>query len=402
MRGAPRTSGGRRVAAHAAADQSARIRSIRRIGSAAPQSSWSPTVNAAILAPHRQLAQASDRHVQPAADGRGREFPDADLALVGHDPDPVVAAGDQALYFGHRQVRLQFDRERLAVASHRADAHAQALDRHRAGLGAEDLVGLDRRLPLLAALAVAQILVDPRNQIRRERHAEMRMREIVGRERGADRAVDVENGRRGVAEQGRRRPVDRPHLLDQLAHVLRAGARRRLIGHRRDPLDGAGAHQAADRHQHQRHGAIAADEILDAILPRLAHDRQVHRVEHDDRALVHAQRRRGVDPAALPSRGAQARMHRLRVLTALGAHENRQLRERGDVVRVLHAAGRPADRRRGAAGLRRTEERGLDRIEVAFLAHALQENGADHAAPTDDADSIHRPMMNSCAGGRML
>ena len=34
---------------------------------------------------------------------------------------------------------------------------------------------------------------------------------------------------------------------------------------------------------------------------------------------------------------------------------------------------------------------GLEMVEVALLAHALHEDRAHHAAPTDDADSQHNP-----------
>ena len=55
-----------------------------------------------------------------------------------------------------------------------------------------------------------------------------------------------------------------------------------------------------------------------------------------------------------------------------------------------------------AAGLRGAEENGLDQLEVALRAHALEQHRTDHAAPTDDADLIHGSMMNSDAGGRRL
>ena len=61
--------------------------------------------------------------------------------------------------------RFELDGQRLAVAAHGADTHAQAVDRGggraEGGAAAQDLVGLDLALPLFLGHAVAQILVDP-------------------------------------------------------------------------------------------------------------------------------------------------------------------------------------------------------------------------------------------------
>ena len=71
-----------------------------------------------------------------------------------------------------------------------------------------------------------------------------------------------------VGQQRSDRRVGDTHLRGELAHVLRARAGCRLIGHRRDPLDEAFAEEPGHRHQHQADGAVAADVVADALLER--------------------------------------------------------------------------------------------------------------------------------------
>jgi hypothetical protein len=47
------------------------------------------------------------------------------------------------------------------------------------------------------------------------------------------------------------------------------------------------------------------------------------------------------------------------------------------------------DGRAGAADVRSGEEHGVDAIEIPFVAHALHQNGAHHAAPADESNSVH-------------
>src|SRR5271165_106002 len=119
-----------------------------------------------------------------AAANRGRrELADRSLALVRYDAHPGVARAEQSFDFAQRNVPIELDRQRLAMAAHRPDAHADALDDQRVGLRPEDLIGFDSRLPFLATLACTQILVDPRDQIAGKRDSEMRARELRIRER---------------------------------------------------------------------------------------------------------------------------------------------------------------------------------------------------------------------------
>ena len=112
---------------------SSRMRSMRRSGSAAPQSNWSPTVNAArYCGPIAQLAQPADGHLQRAGDRGRRELarcspPARSAPRCTH----WLASGEHRLDLGERHVARELDRQRLAVAAHRADAHADAVDRDR-------------------------------------------------------------------------------------------------------------------------------------------------------------------------------------------------------------------------------------------------------------------------------
>jgi hypothetical protein len=141
------------------------------------------------------------------------------------------------------------------------------------------------------------------------------------------------------------------HLRHELAHVLGARARRCLIGHRADPLDKAGAEQPGHRHEHEAHRAIAADEIQDTGLERLVDHIAVHRVEHDHGVVFHAQRRRGVDPVAVPAGRPQSRMHVGRVIAALTRNQDVGIHERRQIAGVLHWRYRFPDRRRRGASL---------------------------------------------------
>ena len=293
------------------------------------------------------------------------------------------------------------------MAAHGADAHAKALDRNRVRAAPEDLVGLGAPLPLLAALTVAEILVDPRDQAAREGRAELRLRQVGRPQRIGHGTVDVEDCAGRIVEQRRHRGMHAPHLLHELAHVLRTRAGGRLVGHRGHPLDEVCAEQAPERHHHQRHGAVATDIVTDAIAQARVDDASIDGIEDDDRVVLHAQRRGRVDPEAGPARGAQPGMDRVRVVAALAGHDDVALRERGDVVRIREDTGAAPQVRRRRADLRRTEEHRVHVLEVTFDCHALHEDRSHHAPPTDDARPQHAAstppqITTSRAGSRRL
>ncbi len=243
-----------------------------------------------------------------AGHGGGREARERSLALVRHDAHPFVRARDRALDVGDLHRALQLDRDGLAVAAHRADAHAEAVDRNGRRRQTEDLVAFRAGLEFLAAVAVAEVAVDPRQQAPRQRKAESFDRHAV-RERRARTPVDVEDRARGIFQQRARRVVQVAHLREQLAHLARARARGRLVGHRRHPLDEARAKQAAESHQHEAHGAVAADPVAAARRQRGVDHRTIHRVEDDDRARpsgAAARRRRSSGRASLARAASDA------------------------------------------------------------------------------------------------
>lgn len=214
------------------------------------------------------------------------------------------------------------------MATHRTDTHAQTV--HRNGTRAretvtqtQNLVGLGTALPFFLRLAVAQILVDPRNQVAAQRHAELLG--LVSRQcvlLGQHLAVDFENRRVRVVEQRLDFGVDRAELREQFAHVLRTATRGRLIRHRRQPINQTMLEQTTQAHQHAADRTVAADEVLGALGQRILDHIEIDRIEHDDGIVLHAQRRGRVDPVAIPARCAQLRENLCCVVTALAGNDD--------------------------------------------------------------------------------
>ena len=111
-------------------------------------------------------------------------------------------------------------------------------------------------------------------------------------------------------------------------------------------------------------------------------------VQHNDGVVIHAQRGGGVDPEAVPAAAAQLGVHALGVVAALGGDNNGKLGQRVNIKGVLELAGVAGACNRGglAAGVGGGEEDGVDIAEVAFVLHALHQDGTDHAAPANQAD----------------
>src|SRR6267143_1662186 len=103
-------------------------------------------------------AQTSDRHLQRAAHRYRSQLAQACLALVRNNSHPRVRLGEHLLDFVHRQISPEFYGERLAVATHCADAHANAVDWDRVSCAAKNLVAFRLTFPLFAALAVPRSL----------------------------------------------------------------------------------------------------------------------------------------------------------------------------------------------------------------------------------------------------
>ena len=164
-----------------------------------------------------------------------------------------------------------------------------------------------------------------------------------------------------------------------------AAAGSSLVGHGGCPLDQVVLEEAAQAHQQAGDGAVAANVVLNAGSQTAVDDVAVNGVQHDDGVIVHAQGGGGVNPQAVPAGCAQLRVHSLGVATALSGHNNRVLTQLVDVVCVLQF-GRlknTVEGGRSATNIRGGEEDGGNALEVAFLNHALHEDGAHHAAPAN-------------------
>ncbi len=276
------------------------------------------------------------------------------------------------------------------MAAHGADAHADAVHRYRALEATEDLVGLGLAFPLFAALAVWQSLVDPRDQAARQRHAEVLGRERLAAHGFSHLAVDIQNGAGRIGQIIGHRGMHRAHLFDQLTHVLRAGAGRRLIGHDVHPLDQTGIEQTTQAHQHQADSAVATDIVLGARVQLLVDDLAINRVKHDDRVILHAQAGRRIDPVTLPAGFAQLGKHLIGVVATLAGQHHVQGFQLVDTVGIFQGRNILAHRGRLATDIGSSEEHRFNEIEVLLFPHPLHEHGTDHATPTDQTYTFHR------------
>ncbi len=274
------------------------------------------------------------------------------------------------------------------MAAQRADAHAQAIDRDHAA-GIQNLVGFRLTFPLFTALAVVELLVDPRDQAAGQRHAEVIGRQFAAAGGFSNLALDIQNGGSRVLQLFRHVGMQHAHLSQQFAHVARAAAGGRLVGGDRRPFHQIVGEQAAERHQHQADGAVAANEGFDALVQALLNHRVVDRIQDDDGVVLHAQRRGRVDPVTLPTARAQLRIHFVGIIAALTGNNDIERAQCVDVIRILQRALLAAEGRRGRTVLRGGEKDRANGVEIALFRHALHENRADHSAPTDETNVFH-------------
>src|SRR5262249_2026153 len=253
-------------------------------------------------------------------------------------------------------------------------------------------------LPLFQGDALAHVFVDPGDQVARERDAvELPHRQCPVGLLGEHLAVYVEDSGCRVIQQGLHLGVDETELHEQLAHMLRAAPRSRLVGHAGHPLDEVLLEKPVHAHQHAAHRAISTDIIFYSLRQRLLDDRHVDRVEHDDGIIVHSQGLRGVYPIAVPAGSAQLRVDLGGVITALAGHEDVHCRQHLEVESVGDRWRFLADLRPAAAALGRRKEERLDEIEIALGAHAIDQHRTDHAAPAYDSDFLHGIRFKSTA-----
>ncbi|MNT46794.1 hypothetical protein D3C72_1834640 [compost metagenome] len=130
--------------------------------------------------------------------------------------------------------------------------------------------------------------VDPWDQAACQWSAEEFGRHVFA-DGGSDLAVDIEDGRRRRCQLVRHGGVHHTHALEQFAHMVGAAARCCLVGHGRDPLHQARLEQAAQAHQQDGVGAVAANPVLAARSQLGLNQVVVDRVQHDDGVVFHAQ-----------------------------------------------------------------------------------------------------------------
>ena len=193
--------------------------------------------------------------------------------------------------------------------------------------------------------------------------------------------------------------MDVAHLRNQFAHVLGTGAGGSLIGHCRHPLHHPGLEQPVHAHQHQADSAVAADVIPDTLRKRFSDHVEIDRIEDDHGILPHAQRRRGIDPVAVPAVGAQLRVDVVGVFAALAGNDHFHCLEFLQVGSIPERRHVLADIRALASGLRGGEQNRIDVIEIVLLAHPLHQHRTDHAAPADQSHSSDRGIRSGAARG---
>ena len=169
------------------------------------------------------------------------------------------------------------------MAAHGTDADTGAVDRDHGAAEvraqAQNFVALGHPFPFFLGCAVAQIFVNPRDQRAAQGYAE-----VGGFLRGQAAllgnhlAVDLQNRRLRVVQQGPDFAMERAILRQQFAHMLRATTRSRLVGLRRHPFHQSRLEQRAHAHQHAAHGAVAADPVLAASGHGFVDHGQIHRV----------------------------------------------------------------------------------------------------------------------------
>ncbi len=244
---------------------SSRMRSMRRSGSAAPHSSWSPITKA-------------DRYSGPCLSLRTRPTPTCRLPVMAAGVSsltvsarsfcdklhPGVAALDDGFDLFQGQILLELQSQepgsgsawrRCARTGHRREWWLRC---------PRILFDLGLALPLFLGLAVGQLHVDPGDQATSQRCAE---RTRWARLRGWSAATLRSMSR--MAEAGRGQLIGHggvyhAHALEQFAHVVGAAARGRLVGHGRHPLHQPRLEQAAQAHQQNGVGAVAANPVLAA------------------------------------------------------------------------------------------------------------------------------------------
>jgi len=146
---------------------------ILRIGSAAPQRSWSPQVNAGDVVPGPSSSWWIGRSAQIRVPltAAGVRCLIVDSLSLGMTLTQSLAHSMRSMIASRGTSLLSFDREALAV-ERMAPPARRFVHRNRL-LGPRNLVGFYKTFPFLAGLAVFYRSVDPRDSGSRERDSEI-------------------------------------------------------------------------------------------------------------------------------------------------------------------------------------------------------------------------------------
>jgi hypothetical protein len=170
-----------------------RMRSMRRSGSAAPHSNWSPITKAEMYSGPMFSLRTRPTPISslPVIDGRSQFLHEISRSFGTHFthglPDLMMASISlSGRSFFSFTVRARLWQRMAPIRTHRPSTGMVLA-------GAEDLVDFGLALPLFLGLAVVELLVDPGDQAARQRRAEELGRHVFANALG-HLAVDVENG----------------------------------------------------------------------------------------------------------------------------------------------------------------------------------------------------------------
>ena len=108
-----------------------------------------------------EFAQSAHGADEVSGNCGGTEFPYGLFFFVRDHFGPGVRRIDDFAKFIGGYVFVQADRQSLAMAAHGSDPDADSIDGDLRLVISEDLIGFGLAFPFLAALAVAEIFIDP-------------------------------------------------------------------------------------------------------------------------------------------------------------------------------------------------------------------------------------------------
>src|SRR5450830_1902407 len=362
-----------------------RMRSMRRSGSAAPHSNWSPMVKAPTYSgPMASLRTRPTGIVSVPVTATGvRSLMVASRVLgttLAQGLSAAIMASMSATGTSFLSLKVRaWLWQRMAPTRTQKPSTGMAGALKPSPMPRILLVSAmpfhsSRLTPLPRSLSIQGIRLPPRGTPKLAVSASLRLRCLAMTLRSISR----------IAHFG----VQGAELGEQLTHVLSAAARCGLVGLGGHPFHQACLVQRAHTHQHAADGAVAAHPVVAALGERALDHGQVHRVQDDDGVVLHAQGGGGIDPVAVPAGGAQLGEHFGGVVAALCGDDDVAALEGCDVVGVLQNGFVLGLRGGLATGIRRREENGFDQAEVAFSRHAVDQHRADHAAPTHQTYKI--------------